>query len=149
MSDESDRVNMASEYYVMSMLYRKGLTPNLTLGNKKAIDIVLLKNSKYLTIDVKGSTGKNDPFVNKVNVADNHFYIFVLYEKYFDDPYSLPSIYIVPSNDLESLVKNNERGKNIKVARYSKLVKQGQKYKDNWDVLLKYIPVGYSECFIS
>ena len=31
--------NLASEFYVLSMLYRCGLDASLTLGNKKSVDV--------------------------------------------------------------------------------------------------------------
>jgi hypothetical protein len=50
---------IASEFYVLSMLLRKGADATLTLGNKKNIDIFVNKDGKAFTIDVKGlkSTG--------------------------------------------------------------------------------------------
>lgn len=50
--------NLASEYYVLSALYRKGFDAYITLGNKKGIDIILnLNDKKQITIDVKGLQG--------------------------------------------------------------------------------------------
>lgn len=34
--------NLASEFYVLSMLYRMGFDANLTLGNKKSVDIAVV-----------------------------------------------------------------------------------------------------------
>ena len=50
---------IASEFYVLSMLLRKGADATLTLGNKKNIDIFVNKDGMAFTIDVKGlkSTG--------------------------------------------------------------------------------------------
>ena len=44
---------IASEFYVLSMLLRKGADATLTLGNKKNIDIFVNKDWKAFTIDVK------------------------------------------------------------------------------------------------
>jgi hypothetical protein len=53
--------NLASEFYVLSMLYRLGLDANLTLGNKKSVDItVVLGPGRAVTIDVKAVAGKMD-----------------------------------------------------------------------------------------
>lgn len=50
--------NLASEYYVLSTLYRLGFDAYITLGNKKNIDIILnLNDEKQITIDVKGLAG--------------------------------------------------------------------------------------------
>ena len=47
--------NLAAEFYVLSMLHRLGFDASLTLGNKKAVDIVVVRDSgNVVTIDVKG-----------------------------------------------------------------------------------------------
>ena len=38
--------NLASEFYVLSMLYRPGLDANLTLGNKKSVDIAVVLRTR-------------------------------------------------------------------------------------------------------
>ena len=37
--------NLASEFYVLSMLHRFGCNASLTLGNKKSVDIVVVRES--------------------------------------------------------------------------------------------------------
>ncbi len=37
--------NLASEFYVLSMLHRLGADASLTLGNKKAVDIIVVQGS--------------------------------------------------------------------------------------------------------
>jgi hypothetical protein len=50
--------NLASEFYVLSMLHRLGYDALLTLGNKKSVDILLVReNDDVITIDVKGLAG--------------------------------------------------------------------------------------------
>jgi hypothetical protein len=47
--------NLAAEFYVLSMLHRLGADAGLTLGNKKAVDIVVTRERGVSrTIDVKG-----------------------------------------------------------------------------------------------
>jgi hypothetical protein len=51
--------NLASEFYVLSCLHRLGLTANLTLGNKKGVDIVVVRDAgDAVTVEVKGLAGK-------------------------------------------------------------------------------------------
>jgi hypothetical protein len=53
----------------MSVLYRLGLEPHLTLGNKKSVDIAVLRGpGKALTIDVKGVAGKDTWLVGRQSV---------------------------------------------------------------------------------
>jgi hypothetical protein len=52
--------NLASEFYVLSILYRLGLDANVTLGNKKSVDIsVVLGPGRAVTIDVKAVAGNS------------------------------------------------------------------------------------------
>jgi hypothetical protein len=37
--------NLAAECYVLSCLHRIGLTANLTLGNKKGVDVVVVRDA--------------------------------------------------------------------------------------------------------
>ena len=43
MGEITNNTNLASEYYVISMLYRIGAEAYLTLGKKKSVDIVVKK----------------------------------------------------------------------------------------------------------
>ena len=53
--------NLASEFFVMSELHRLGLDAHLTLGNKKAVDIVVVHApGDTITIDVKAVAGSVD-----------------------------------------------------------------------------------------
>ena len=53
--------NLASEFFVLSSLYRLGADATLTLGNKKSVDIVVIRKAgDAVTIDVKGVAGRWD-----------------------------------------------------------------------------------------
>jgi hypothetical protein len=71
--------NLAAEFYVLSMLYRLGFDATLTLGSKKSVDIVVVKESgDVLTIDVKRIAGTTLwPSDNVKKSEKNHFLIFV------------------------------------------------------------------------
>jgi hypothetical protein len=50
--------NLAAEFYVLSMMHRLGAEANLTLGNKKSVDIASVRGAgDVITIDVKGLAG--------------------------------------------------------------------------------------------
>jgi hypothetical protein len=58
MSAEKYNTHLASEFYVLSVLHRLGAEANLTLGNKKAVDIVVVRDAGLaITLDVKGLAG--------------------------------------------------------------------------------------------
>lgn len=109
MERKSKATNMSSEFFIVSLMYRKGLEPVLTLGRKKEVDIVVIKNDITYTIDVKGLQGKtNWPIGNKIKLESlskkqNHFFIFVTYLNKFDDLSVNPEVYIVPSSEAVEL----------------------------------------------
>jgi hypothetical protein len=106
--------NLASEYYVLSMLYRQGFDAYITLGNKKGIDIILnLNDEKQLSIDVKGLQGTTlFPLDNVDDQADkpNHFVVFLSFLNKMSDPLVLPEIYVLPHHDLKELMYHNPKG---------------------------------------
>ena len=139
---ERYHTGMAAEFYVLLMLHRLGLAAHLTLGNNKAVDILVQKGDTYLSIDVKGLAEKdNFPMTNFAS-KENHYYIFVCFLGRFNHPGSIPEVFVVPSTDLikkRPELKNdtllytapNSKGKTVQYGRLEKL----PKYKNNWKVL--------------
>lgn len=130
--------NLASEYYVLSMLYRQGFDAYITLGNKKGIDIILnMNDKKQLTIDVKGLQGKTlFPLDNVNDQADkpNHYVVFLSFLNKMSDPSVLPEIYILPHNDLKEIMYHNPKG-NRKGINLSMLRFKAEGYRNNWEIL--------------
>ncbi len=128
--------NLASEFYILSILHRLGAEPSLTLANKKAVDIyVATPHDKFITIDVKGVAGSYDwpaSNIKEVNRKD-HFYVLVSYEGSIQDPSCTPSIWIIPSNKISGFIKKYKARTNISRA----LVKNnGEQYKDAWHLII-------------
>lgn len=130
--------NLASEYYVLAVLYRLGFDAYITLGNKKGIDIILnLNGEKQITIDVKGLQGTTlFPLDNVDEQVDkpNHFVVFLSFLNKMSDPLVLPEIYILPHNDLKELMYHNPKG-NRKGINLSMLRSSAVAYRNNWDLL--------------
>ncbi len=140
MGELSQNTNLASEYYVLSMLYRIGADAHLTLGNKKSIDIVVTKGNSILSIDVKGLLGTtNFPIDNWKKMHKTHFLIFVSFKNEMNNPSALPEVYIVPSSELEKkrklLIYSNPKG-NRTVVPLGRLRKVGEKYRDKWNYFI-------------
>jgi hypothetical protein len=54
MSDKTYNTNLASEFYVLAALHRLGLDAVLTLGNKKSVDLAVVRDAgDSVTVDVK------------------------------------------------------------------------------------------------
>jgi hypothetical protein len=125
----SFNTGMAAEFFVLSQLFRMGLDAYLSQGNKKSIDIRVVHSSqKAISIDVKSVRAYSSLVVNNVVAAPDHFIVFVIYNKKFEDVAVMPDVFIVPSKEVAAITKR---------FRQEKRVMKGDlaKYKDNWLVL--------------
>jgi len=124
--------NLAAEYYVLSMLYRLGADASLTLGNKKAVDIVVAyRAGRTATIDVKGLVGRYDwPADNiRLPAKGRHFYVLVSFEGKISDPSICPSAWIIPAKYLKPFIISY-RVRTV-VSR-SRVKKYGKKFLHAW-----------------
>ena len=128
--------NLASEFYVLSMLHRLGCDASLTLGNKKSVDIVVVRESgNVVTIDVKGLAGTTSwPVDNVKKVAKDHFLVFVSYLGKIGDYTVSPEVYVVPSKKLAPLVYHSPNGKRH-VLQLSRMRKDGKQFRDAWQLV--------------
>jgi hypothetical protein len=124
--------NLASEFWVLSVLYRLGIDAHLTLGNKKAIDIVVVKDSDILfTIDVKGVANRYDWPADNIKEIDNdkHLYVFICFDGKISDPYTTPSVWIIPAKQLSDFIVPY---KTRTVVSRSLIKKNGDIFKNSW-----------------
>jgi hypothetical protein len=124
--------NLASEFHVMSILFRLGLSPGLTLGNKKSVDIQIIDEEDNLkTVDVKGLSSKGNWLLgNKLPlVKENHFIVLVTYLRKINDLKQVPECYVIPSTEITDLSIQTLKGFIIKYNN-DKL----KAYRDNWIV---------------
>ncbi|GHV55499.1 hypothetical protein AGMMS49579_18550 [Spirochaetia bacterium] len=138
MSEMQYNTHLAAEFFVMSALHRLGVNALLTLGNKKAVDIVVEKGADTLTVEVKGlASAGSFPIGSYTAKAQdkNHYYVFVSFLGKIGDPVCLPDVYIVPAKDLDGkgLVQHNK----VNNVLYSELEKHTNRYKNNWAVFTK------------
>mgnify|MGYP003974285899 CR=1 FL=1 len=125
--------NLASEFYVLSILHRLGADANLTLGNKKSVDIAVVKDAgNSVTVDVKGLAGKTSwPVDNVKEAIRNHYLVFVSYLGKISEPEVLPEVYVIPSGQVAKFTYHSPNGKR-KVVPLGTLRKDAKKYKDAW-----------------
>jgi hypothetical protein len=78
MYDAHYNINLAAEFYALSVLHRLGADATLTLGNKKSADIAVVKGAgNTVTVDVKGLAGTTSwPVDNVKGVKNGHFLVF-------------------------------------------------------------------------
>ena len=106
MSESQYNTNLAAEFYVLSVLHRLGADATLTLGNKKSVDIAVVKGAgSTATIDVKGLAGTTSwPVDNVTSVKNGHFLVFVCYNGKIKMPNILPDVWVIPAAALEPYV---------------------------------------------
>jgi hypothetical protein len=130
--------NLASEFHVISLLHRLGLDANLTLGNKKAVDIVVVRTAgDAVTIDVKAVAGKLDWLVGNVleEPRQNHFVVLVSYESKFADLLSVPRVWIFPHAELLRMIKSAKPPSTMKYVSRREVVQLSQ-YENAWSLIL-------------
>lgn len=128
--------NLAAEYFVLSMLYRLGANAYLTLGNKKAVDIIVEKGKNSITtIDVKGLAGITCWGMDNFRHAEeNHFIVLVSFKGKIHNCETVPEVYIIPSTKVKRLLYENPK-KSRKTIKLSTMRKEKCKkeFKDKWE----------------
>lgn len=135
MSEGKYNTNLASEFHVLSVLHRLGFDAMLTLGNKKSVDLVVVREAgDAVTIDVKGLAGKNPwPVDNVREATERHFLVFVCFAGRIDDPDASPEVWVVPSVELAPFVYHAPGGR--KVVQYGTLARDGQRFRGAWHLI--------------
>ena len=133
MRANSFNTGIASEYLILSKLYRLDLEAYISQGNKKSVDIrVIRKNNTPVSIDVKSVRAYSSLVVNNVKPKDNHFLVFVIYNNKFEDLKIEPEIFIIPSIELFNAdLKLTETYGNEKRVLKGKL----KDYKNKWEYI--------------
>lgn len=128
--------NLAAEFHVLSVLYRLGADAALSLGNKKAVDITVVRETGIaMTVDVKGVAGRDDWPADNIKVPDHdrHFLALVSFEGRIADPDQVPSIWIVPAGELATFLRTY---KSRKVVSRAAVRSKGAYFKGAWNLLL-------------
>ena len=129
--------NLASEFYVMSVLYRLSFEAHLTLGNKKAVDIVVVRApGEAITIDVKGVAERMDwPAGNIASVPrERHFFVLVTYKGKFDQTDVVPESWIFSHEELLPFVKSAKPPSKMKYVPQS-AIRKTRGHQEAWDLL--------------
>ncbi|MEO7962791.1 MAG: hypothetical protein ABIT38_02665 [Gemmatimonadaceae bacterium] len=131
-------INLASEFHVLSALYRLGLDANETLGNKKAVDIVVVRApGDTVTIDVKAVAGRVDWLVGNPEAVPrtNHFVALVSHEGKFEDVSTTPSVWIVPHERFLPLVRYAKTPSLVRYVSRKEVVETCSDYRNAWGLL--------------
>lgn len=130
-TDNNYNTNLASEYYIVSILCRTAKDAYLSLGNKKGVDIIVkTKLGAMCIVEVKGVNKRNDWLISnsgRFETAPNLIYALVCYHGKIEDVNSVPDFWFVPSLKLS---ENTEH----KIASNGKTVYISNKYiRENYD----------------
>jgi hypothetical protein len=127
--------NLASEFYVLSMLYRLGVDASLTLGNKKAVDIIVVSDGIILTVDVKGLAKAYDWPADNIRdfTSADHFYALVSFEGKMADYSQVPSVWIIRADALSPFIREYTTRKVISRAEVKS---KGTGFYHNWQSIM-------------
>ncbi len=129
--------NLASEFYVSSVLCRLGYDASLTLGNKKAIDIVVVRDEgNAITIDVKAVAGRMDWLLGNAmpHEAPTHYVVLLSYEGRFSDVALLPCAWVFPSQQMPPFIKIAGNKTTRYVSRKT-IIEQASRFENAWQLL--------------
>lgn len=100
----SKHLELASKFYVLSVLHRLGADATLTFSQSDNVDItVVLESGNALTVDVKTLTGPLEWPVADFRARAGHYLMFVWYPD-GEDPNIPPTVYIVASERLRGFL---------------------------------------------
>jgi hypothetical protein len=136
MGEKGYNTNLAAEFHVLSVLHRLGLDANLTLGNKKSVDIAIIRDAgEAYTVDVKGLAGKTGWPIDNIRAGKKgHFLVFVSFVGKIGKPEFAPEVYVVPSIEMDSLAFDAPGGRRL--LQFKTMKKNALRFKDKWDLLL-------------
>jgi hypothetical protein len=101
-------LELASKFYVLSVLHRLGTDATFTFSQSDNVDItVVLESGNALTVDVKTLSGSPEWPVADFRSRAGHFVVFVAYPS-GGDPNEPPKVYIVSSQQLERYLSTHQ-----------------------------------------
>jgi hypothetical protein len=129
-------IGMAGEFLVAGKLFKRGYQVSITLGNAKAVDLLVFnpRTGKNFNVQVKTQRAKNCFPIKKESMERDHIYAFVRLNAFEESE----EFFIVPGyeilDDLNTFFGNSyrvpERPSPMPAINYGPLTP----YKDNWQV---------------
>jgi hypothetical protein len=128
--------NLAAEFHVLSILHRLGAAANLTLGNKKGVDIVVVRGAgDAVTVEVKGVAKRYDWPADNIQSAfpRRHFVALVSFEGRIAEATFAPRCWVVPLPKLKRYLRQYKGRCNVSRAA---VVKRGQQFENAWSLII-------------
>jgi hypothetical protein len=128
--------NLAAEFYVLACLHRLGMTANLTLGNKKGVDIVVAREAgDAVTVEVKGVAGRHDWPASNLRAAQGakHFVVLVSFEGQIDNPeMPPPRVWVIPFEQVSRFMRQYTGRTNVMRAA---VARDGGEFENAWQLI--------------
>jgi len=110
---ESKHLELASKFYVLSVLHRLGADATLTFSQDDGVDITIVQESgSALTIDVKTLRGSREWVVNVFRARPRHYVLFVWYPA-SNDVTMQPTVYVMSSERLQEFLSTRENVRTV------------------------------------
>ena len=129
--------NLAAEFYVLSMLHRRGAEASLTLGNKKSVDIAVVRGAgRTVTIDVKGVAKRCDWPADNVRLPEHnrHFLALVCFEGKIRESAATPSVWIVPAQKIARFLR---KYRTRTVISRAAVEAEGTRFREAWHLVAR------------
>ena len=113
-----------------------GITAALTLGNKKAVDILAVRSAgDFITVEVKGVAKHWDWPADNITTKNpkGHFVVLVSFEgRISERSMPTPKVWVIPFPDLKQFIKRYVTRTNVSRARISKMA---EKFENAWHLI--------------
>ena len=108
----------------------------MTLGNRKAIDIVVEAPDRTITIDVKGMASRTNWPLDNFDSSEraNHYIALVSFNNKIADHTVVPTVYLVPAGEIPKYFYTNPK-KTRRTIQFSKMRNEGKEFLEAWDSL--------------
>ena len=118
---------LSGEYFVAAELLRRGFNVAITMGNAKAIDLIVEKKGKTFPIQVKSIFKKKNVGrpITKDRIKKNHIYVFVNLN---GDKLTLREFFICTSTEAKRRIKEYATRGILNMHSIN-----NDRFKDRWD----------------
>lgn len=103
------QTGIASEYYVAGELSRMGFNVTFTFGNTKSIDLLVEKEDRLISIQVKGIQRTKSICWNLDKTKIRKGVVYVLVNLHIDNISAKPEFFILTSDETKELFKDSKK----------------------------------------
>jgi hypothetical protein len=125
---------IACEFLAAGELARRGYNVTLTLGNTKAIDLLVEKDGKLIPVQVKGIQRKSSICWNlSLSKIQNHSALYILINLNADKLNEQPEYFILTEEEVKSHFKPTKSGRDYLDYNFAKRMS----FENKWDKFFK------------